>query len=128
MPRLALCLAVLVMVFTVSGCRGLNKEFNFDLEGDPQKITVDPIDRDQTIKVNVKATGGPVDVFVYLARDSSTANQINPMPKDQSKILQKALKTESATLEVPIPASNAAVIQVNASTGKAAKVTVKLTN
>ncbi|HYV36141.1 MAG TPA: hypothetical protein VE988_10585, partial [Gemmataceae bacterium] len=100
----------------------------FDLEDGIREITVDPVDREQTIKIDVKATGGPVSFYVYLAKDANTARKDNPLPKDTDRILKKVEKTEAITVDVPIPANNAATVFFKLASAKSAKVTVKITN
>jgi hypothetical protein len=106
----------------------LNYEQTFELEDGTREITVDPVDREQTIKIDVKANGGPMNFYVYLARDANTARKDNPLPKDADRILRKVEKTESTTIDVPIPANSTATVFFKLASAKTANVTVKITN
>ena len=123
-------LAFVALALMLAGCRTvLNYETSYKLDpGDERDSKVDAIGKDQKIKVEVSATGGSVDVYVYLEKDKDAVQPAIRFKKASDAILAKAHDTQSATLEATIPAGNAAVVLVRNSSKTAAEVKVKLTN
>ena len=124
------CLVALASALTSSlGCGPkLDEKWTFELESfkNEQKI-LDPIRSPQKIKVDVHATGGPIDIYVFLEKNKVAAEKEADAKGGPNLIVDKR-KIDSATFETMIPAMEAAVIEVKASSLKKAKVTLKVTN
>ncbi len=122
-----ICVAALLL--TTSACRNvLNMETTYDLQpGDIRKLTTDPISKEQTVKVNVTATAGTVNVYVCLESEIDAVMKDADSSRASTKALKSELKTANVGLEVSVPA-NAQAVVVIAGVTKATKVTVKITN
>ena len=118
---LVLCVAM------IPACRTrLNDERTVNL--DPAKtvtLRIEPVNREQKVKVEAKSAEIPFDLYIYLKEDELEAEKnINLRKKD--KILEQKTKTQEAALEVTIPAQKAGIVRLYS--GKKTAVTVKMTN
>src|SRR5205814_7226473 len=106
----------------------LNLESTFDILPQGMKsFTVDAIGHDQTVKVEVVATGAPVNVFAYLAKDKAEAEKAIESRKPSPKFLKSENMTETVIWNLPIPANNEAMVMIVGTT-KAANVKVVIKN
>ncbi len=73
------CKGVLTVALVTLACLGCGKpaldhKSKFTLEaGEAKTLDLDPVKEDQVIKVTGSATGGPVSVYVYLAKNRQAA-------------------------------------------------------
>jgi hypothetical protein len=119
----------LVALASAIGCTPkLNEHFDFEvgLDSNPLKI-VPAIRTAQTVKVDVHATGGPIDVFVYFEKNKEAAGK-ESYAKGGPNLIADKRSIESATFEVPVPAGETTIVDVRAATLKKAKVSLNLTN
>jgi hypothetical protein len=107
----------------------LNQQTTWNIRpGDYQTLTISPAPNEQKIKVVVTSSATPVGVYVYLEKDKVAAmRDIEARKNPPANVLALKEQTNDATLEVPIPANNEAVIAVTHA-AKSTVVTVKLTN
>jgi len=122
-------LLALTVIATGFGCTPKldhRTTFAVDQSGGKQTI-LDPIRSAQKIKVDIQATGGPIDVFVYLEKNKEAA-QKESFAKGGPNLLVDKRKIDAAQFEVAIPAAETTIIDVQASTPKKADVTLKVTN
>lgn len=118
----------LVMVMAASGCKAkLDMESAFDVPPEGRIFKVDPIKKEQTIKVTGTATGAPANVFIYLDKNEAAAEKEIMSLKYTPIILAKQEKTEAINVEATIPANETAVVRVTR-VMKAAQVKLKITN
>jgi hypothetical protein len=122
-------LLCLVALASALGCGPkLDQQWTFEVNQDQneQKI-LDPVRKEQKIKIDVHATGGPIDIFVFLEKNQTAAhNEI--YGKGGANLIVDKRKIDSATFEALIPALESAVIELKPSTRKKANVTLKVTN
>jgi hypothetical protein len=111
-------MGVLAVVLTLAGCKTiLNVDSEFDLPGGETKMfNIDPIRREQTIKVEVTSNDEPVSVVVILEKEKNSAKAP----------LAKLEKTKQGTLDATIPANEEAVVVVGG-VPQGKKTHVKLT-
>jgi hypothetical protein len=129
MSRSAIVVLSIVWSVVVSGCSTrLNVESEYEVPLGGKLHEIEPIKKDQTVKVAVVATGGPVGVFVYLKKDEETAEKEIFANKYSSIILAKEPKAERADLEASIPANQTAVVHVIRASNKGPTVKVKISN
>ncbi|HEX3313880.1 MAG TPA: hypothetical protein VHR72_03260 [Gemmataceae bacterium] len=119
----------LVALTSALGCGPkLDQTWTFDIDSSKNEMKIlDPIRTAQKIKVDVHATGGPIDVSVFLEKNRNAAEK-EIYAKGGSNLLADKREIESATFDVSVPAAESAVIEVKASSLKKAKVTLKVTN
>jgi hypothetical protein len=127
--RIATKVFALLLLAGAAGCRTkLDETWTIDTgEGFTRSLTINAIKSEQQVKVTGTATGGPVDVFIYLAKNKKEADKEIITKKFTSNILDKRIKTDKIDLEATIPANEEAVVQVNKA-GAAAKVQLRITN
>ncbi|HEY8504778.1 MAG TPA: hypothetical protein VIL46_09365 [Gemmataceae bacterium] len=128
--RLRLTAGSLPALLLLAGCSPrLNDERTFALEpGEERTLTIDPIDRDQTVKVRVDSPGVPVNVYCFLEKDRGEVEKAVGAPRPSDKVLARKEKAEAAELEVAVPAGERAAILLTPASGKTANVAVKITN
>jgi hypothetical protein len=122
---------MLVLMGCVSGCGKpkLEVDSKFDLSTDfSHTSTLEPIKSEQQIQVNGTATGGSVDVFIYLEKNKTKAQTEIATRKFTPVILEKQLNADAISLVAIIPANEGAVVQVNRIGNKGASVQLKITN
>jgi hypothetical protein len=127
------CIGLIVLAVAVAGCGATKLNETHDVEvtpsTPPKKLIVNPIGKDQKIKVEFSATK-PVNVVVFLANSEKEEDAVERdilAKRASAKILTSKEKETTGTLEASVPANNSAVIYVS-NTGPSAKVTVKITN
>jgi len=115
-------------LFLIVGCGGgLNEQKTVEMNaGDIKTFVIDPAKTQKTLKVDVQATGGPVDVHVYLDEDERDAEKAIMFQSTSPKVLAGKYKVENVQLEAPIPAHKAFTVRIAAV--KKASVKVKMTN
>jgi hypothetical protein len=125
LPLLVLFLVVL------AGCRKpvLNDERQFVISNETPSnyITVPAIGQDQTIKVAV-TSDEPVSVLMGFEKDKDAIDKEAMSGKFTSKTVAKQMKDKQASLEMNVPANEAALVVVTQATTKKANVKMKLTN
>jgi hypothetical protein len=95
---------------------------------DKEFRTVDPISKEQTIKVAATATSGQFNLFVYLEKDKTDAEKAIDANKTSPKILAREEKKEKAEVTATIPANERAVVCIMSGDGKKADVKLRITN
>ncbi len=118
------------LVLAAAGCQPVNYENSVPIEpGAIYPVEISAPSRDQNIKVSVTASGAPVSVYVVLQKDREAVESaiLSDKTPDASKVLARQEKTESATLDVQIPAKNDYAVLVYNSPGKTtqAKISIK---
>jgi hypothetical protein len=126
MMKRVLCLVALASVMGCAPRLNVDKTLEVDTSSNPQTI-LEAIRTAQKIKVDVHATGGPIDIFVFLEKNKVAADKEINTKGGPSLIVDKR-KIDSATFETTIPAMESAVIELRASTLKKATVNLKVTN
>ena len=112
----------------VAGCTKLDTESMFDVPPEGKIFTVDPIKSQQTVKAEGTATGGPVNVYLYLERNKAAAQKDILAQKLVSPFIMARVETTGDfNLEATIPANETAVVEVTRA-GKPAKVKLHITN
>jgi hypothetical protein len=123
-----ICLMALACV--LGGCYRsvLNQERTLDVRpGFINEILVDPISRDQNIKIEFTASS-PVSVYVLVEKDKETVKrEIESRKEPLTNVLARKDKADNGSFEVPIAANNTAVVLVTHAS-KPTQVTLKLTN
>jgi hypothetical protein len=120
--RIGLLLALL------AGCTKLDTESMFDVPLEGKIFTVDSIKSQQTVKAEGTATGGPVNVYLYLDKNKAAAQKDILAKKLVSPfIMSKVEGAETFSVEATIPANETAVVEVTRA-GKPAKVKLHITN
>jgi len=123
------CLGLLALLGLAAGCQRLDVDRTIKLApGDVQDILIDAPRSQQSIKVDVNASGAPVDVYVLLEAERQAVKEnllINKRP-DPAKLLASQQKVTTATLEAAVPARNDFAILL-AGASKPAEVKVKVT-
>ena len=129
MARRNLVLGIFLAV--VCGCSPpkLNVEKTItDVDFDGTEITIPAIKNEQKVNVSVAASGGKIDVFVFLEANKKDAEKEIMQKKIGAKVLAHQQVVESATLTATIPAGQNAIVKIAASSVKKANVTYRLTN
>jgi hypothetical protein len=131
MQRRLLGVCLIAVVVTLPACvrHVLNMEQTFTLEsGMVQSFTIEPISREQKIKVEVTSTNTPVSVYVVLEKDKDKAsNEVKNRSGRPPSALASAEKTTGHSFEATIPENTSAVVLVGRAS-KETQVTIKLTN
>lgn len=125
------CLPSMVMMVVLVGCGGpkLNFEKLWEVDNNGSVIELDPIKSEQKIKVSATATGGKIDVYVFLAKNRDQAEkEILGKKLTGGAVLASAENTDSANLIATIPANQSGAVMVKATTLKKASTTLKITN
>jgi hypothetical protein len=127
--RLAANVFAFIVMLGALGCRTkLDESWTVDTgEGFTRSLDVLAIGKEQEVKVTGTATGGHIDVFVYLKKNKKEADKEIISKKFTSNILAKQLKTDKVDLVATVPANEEAVVTVNRA-GAAAKVQLRITN
>jgi hypothetical protein len=127
--RLAANVFAFILVIGACGCRTkLDESWTVDTaKGYTQSLDILAISNEQQVKVTGTATGGPVDVFVYLKKNMKAAENEITTKKFTNTILAKQIKTDNIDLVATVPANEVAVVTVNRA-GAAAKVQLRITN
>jgi hypothetical protein len=117
------------ILITLVGCRArLNDERTVAVDpGTTQYITVDPIAREQTVKVAATSANGQFNIYFFLEKDKTTVEKEAMTGKLGPKVLDKALKTAKADLSATIPANERATVMLTGD-GPKADVKLKITN
>ncbi len=120
--RMALLLALL------AGCTKLDTESMFDVPPEGKIFTVDAIKSQQNVKATGTATGGPVNVYLYLDKNKAAAQRDIAAKKLVSPVIMSKVEgTDTFSVEATIPANETAVVEITRA-GKAAKVKLHITN
>lgn len=128
--QFALALALLACLLTVGGCKAsvLNREMPFELGyGEENTFTVEALKKEQTIKIDLIATG-PANIYVFLAKNEKDARTDILTGKQSGSILARAEKTESTSLSAAVPAEAELMILVTTKASKGSKGQLKLSN
>ncbi len=125
--RYGRCSLWAISLLLLSGCgQKLDYETSLDLdEGQVQSISVDPPKREQKVSVTATSSSSPIDVYVVLDKDKEAGKQALLDRRKVAAALASQTKTQSATLEVTIPANTGFAILAGGA-GKSSHVTVKV--
>lgn len=111
------------------GCgQKLNVEKTFEATHMGTDFTVQPVRKTQTIKVDATASGGKIDVYVFLESARDVAEKAILAKRIDATVLAHSEKADSVSLKAEIPAGQTAMVQVRASTLVKSQVKLKITN
>jgi hypothetical protein len=129
MRRISVLGFVLVCLLTAAGCRSrVNHEWNAQLDvGDVKSVSLNAPAANTKIRVEINATGAPVNAWVMLERDSQAAQDRLLNFQKPEKVLGGKEKVQQEVIEVTIPEKTGFTVMLG-STGKAAQATVKITS
>jgi hypothetical protein len=120
---------VAILVFGVAGCSPkLNMEKSFEASTAGDTFTLSPIRREQKVKVTATATGGKIDVYVYLDKNKAAAEKDILSKKLGSNLLASQENADTVNLNATVPGGEEAVVRVNAASLKKTNVALKITN
>jgi hypothetical protein len=100
-------LLVVTLAVTV-GCQRLNVKRSIHVNpGDVQDMIIDGPRSQQKINVGIASTA-PIDVYIILSAEEQAVKSklLAGQKPDESKVLDKALKVDNATLQATIPAKS----------------------
>ena len=123
------CVAFGLVLAAAGGCSpklDLQKSFDATING--EDFTLGATRREQKIKVSAAATGGKIDVYIFLEKNKEAATKDILAKKTSANVLAKEEKADSVNLTATIPAGEEAVVRVTASSLKQTKVSLKITN
>jgi hypothetical protein len=123
------CLFPSLIFILIGGCApklNLEKK-SFDLDINGTTFELQAVKSEQKINVVASATGGPIDVYVFLAKNKSAAER-DIMAKRLGGLIASEEGKESVTLQATIPANEEALVMVKASTLKKTTASVKINN
>jgi hypothetical protein len=126
--RLGFCLLMMALIVAV-GCQKLNVKRTIHINpGDVQDVIIDGPRSEQKINVGITSSA-PIDVYVILSAEEQAVKSklLAGQKPDDSKVLDKALKVDSANLTATIPAKNEFRIMLTGAK-KPADVDVKITS
>ncbi len=121
---------IALVTLTGLGCGKPNLDYKskFALEaGEAKTLDLDPVKQEQVIKVTGSTTGGPVSVYVYLAKNRPAAERQIVGKKPGDAILAKQDKTDAIDVAASIPANEGACVRV-VNTGGTPTVDLRITN
>ena len=122
---------VFAVVLGLVGCQAkLNHSSTVEVElADKQSKIVEAISKEQTIKVAGNASSGQFNLYVFLQKDQTAAeNDIDRGSKNSPLILAQKVRTNQAEVTALIPANQVAVVMLTSGDGKKATVNLKITN
>jgi hypothetical protein len=119
------CLAALACAIGCTPRLDLNETIPI-APGSAQQRILPAVRQAQKIKIDVQATGSPVDVFVYLEKNKDAA-QKEIYANGGPNLLAAKKKIDSAQFEVSIPPAESTVIDIMPGLKKAT-VVLKATN
>jgi hypothetical protein len=128
-PSAPFCLGLSVLLGLAAGCQRLDVDRTINLEpGEVRDIIIGAPRSQQNVKVDVSASGAPVDVYVVLEAERAGVEDSLTLSKrpDTAKLLASQQKVTTATLEATVPAKNDFAILL-AGAAKPAEVKVKVT-
>ena len=120
----------LLLVF-LAGCGSpkLNFEKLWEADNAGTVIELDPVKADQKITATATATGGKIDVYIFLAKNRDRAEkELLAKKLTGGSILASSEGTDSATLQATIPARESGAVMVRSSTLKKVSTKLKITN
>ena len=120
---------LLAAALVLAGCqRGLNVERSVEVEPHEVKsVIIDAPKKDQTLKVEVRSPGAPVDVYLVLEKDREAVERQLTDDRKTSNALASKLKVEADTLEANVPANSGFAVLLMHRKPKSITVGLKVT-
>lgn len=91
-------------------------------------IPIDPIDREQTIKITASSPDAPINVHVYLKENETEIERKITLGKPPENLLANQNNAEQISLEATVPAGKEVIVRLQASDRQAAQVHLEMTN
>ncbi len=91
-------------------------------------IPIDPIDREQTIKVTASSPDAPINVHVYLKENEAAIERKITLGKPPENLLANQNDAEQISLEAIVPAGKEVIVRLQTSGPKSAQVHLEITN
>jgi outer membrane lipopolysaccharide assembly protein LptE/RlpB len=123
-------LLLVCMTTLLCGCGPrLSDQRDLTLEiGQIRAIPIDPISREQKIKVSASSPDAPIDVHVYLQENEAAIVRMITLGKPPENLLASQSEAEQVLLEATVPANKEAIVRLQPSGRKAAQVHLEITN
>jgi len=96
--------------------------------GEILAIPIDPISREQTIKVTASSPGAPLNVHVYLQEHETAIERKITLGKPPENLLANQNEVEQISLEAVVPANKEAIVRLQSASRKTANVHLQITN
>lgn len=118
-----------LMLLLLAGCSPkLNVEKKlFDLETSGVTFELQAVKAEQKIYVDATATGGNIDVYVFLTKNKAAVEK-DILAKKLGSVIAYAEDKESVSLQATIPGNEEASVWVKATTLKKPTVAVEIRN
>jgi len=122
---LPVCMATLLC-----GCGPrLSDQRDLTLEiGEIIAIPIDPISREQKIRVTASSPDAPIDVHVYLQENEEAIVRKITLGKPPENLLASQNDAEEIILEATVPAGKEVIVRLQPAGSKAAQVHLEITN
>ena len=119
------CLAILLV-----GCGPqLSDQRDLTIEiGEIVAIPIDPISREQTIKVTASSPGAPLNVHVYLKEHEEAIERKITLGKPPENLLAHQNEVEQISLEAVVPANKEAIVRLQSASRQTASLHLAITN
>jgi len=91
-------------------------------------IPIDPIERDQTIKITASSPDAPINVHVYLKEDEAEIERKITLGKPPESLLANQNDAEQISIEALVPAGKEAIVRLQTAGPKSAQVHLEMTN
>ncbi len=95
---------------------------------DIKSIVLDPIGKDQIIKVAAKSDGGPIHVHVYLVEDEQAVDDAITLGQTTDKAIACQMDSREILLEALIPANKEAAVRLQPASAENVTVNLTVTN
>lgn len=96
--------------------------------GEEKPLQLEPVRREQKIRVHFQSPGVPVTVSCFLEKDQPDVEKARLGGKVSDKVLGSQEKKEEAEFEATIPANQQAIVLISSAARQEAKVKIKITN
>ncbi len=123
-------LSMVVALGMLTGCMARfydHREFVLDV-GEISTFVVDGISRKRVLRVMGAATGGKVDVYVFLEENQAEVERLLTLGKGARLMITGVEKTNELGLVAPIPADKTAIVLVRNMSSQPAEVDLKMSD
>ena len=96
--------------------------------GEISVIVLDPVGKQQKIRVTAKSPGAPVSVYIYLNEHDAEVERKITLDKPTELIIASQVKSEDIALEATIPANQEAAVRVASGSRETATVDLSISN
>ena len=96
--------------------------------GDIRAIPIDPITREQVIKITASSPDTPINVHVYLQENEEEIERKITFGKPPENLLASETDANEVSLEATVPANKEAVVRLQSAGRETAKVHLEISN